>query len=173
VEVVDDDHQQVPYGVLGRIRARGAGFIDCYLDDDAANAAYFRDGWFYPGDIGTITVDGHVRVEGRVDDVMNFGGAKFMPHVIEGAAMACAGVKDAAVFVLPDDSGFPAPWLAIVRGENLNEADIARALVIPGLPPVHVVWTDAIPRTPTGKVLRDTLEAAAQKLRSTKIQNNP
>lgn len=164
VEIVDDDHKPLPYGSLGRVRARGTGFIDGYIDDDEANATYFRDGWFYPGDIGSLTVDGHLRVEGRVDDVMNFGGAKFMPRVLEDAALACAGVKDAGAFTMPDSAGFPAPWLAIVRGENLREADIAKALIVPGLPPVHVVWTDVIPRTATGKVLRENLAAAAQKL---------
>jgi len=164
VEIVDDEHNPLPYGSLGRIRARGTGFIDGYIDDDEANATYFRDGWFYPGDIGSLTVDGHLRVEGRVDEVMNFGGSKFMPHVIEGVVMSCAGVRDAGLFTMPDGSGFEKPWIAIVRGENLREEEIAKALMIPGLPPVHVVWTDKIPRTPTGKVHRDQLQAAAKTL---------
>ncbi|HEY7979083.1 MAG TPA: class I adenylate-forming enzyme family protein [Rhizomicrobium sp.] len=164
VEIVDDNHDPLPYGSLGRVRARGTGFIDGYIDDDEANATYFHDGWFYPGDVGSLTVDGHLRVEGRVDEVMNFGGAKFMPHVIEGAVMACAGVRDAGLFTMPDGSGFAAPWIAIVRGENLREDDIAKALMIPGLPPVHVVWTDKVPRTPTGKVHRGQLQAAAKGL---------
>lgn len=172
VEIVDDDHNPLPYGSLGRVRARGTGFIDSYIDDDEANAAHFRDGWFYPGDVGSLTVDGHLRVEGRVDEVMNFGGSKFMPHVIEGAVMACAGVRDAGLFTMPDDAGFPRPWIAVVRGPDLREEEIAKALLIPGLPPVHVVWIDRVPRTPTGKVHRDQLQEAAKSLRDPSVAAN-
>jgi len=167
VEVVDDNHNPLPYGELGRIRARGTGFMSEYIDDAEANATYFRDGWFYPGDIGTLSVDGHVRVEGRVDELMNFGGSKFMPHQIEGAALACTGVKDAGAFTMTGANGFAEPWLAIVQDEGVQEAEIARALALPGLPPVHVVWTDAIPRTPSGKVVREALQAATKKLNAT------
>lgn len=165
VEIVDDAHRPLPYGELGRVRARGTGFMDAYIDDDEANATFFHDGWFYPGDVGTLTVDGHLRVEGRADELMNFGGAKFMPHVIEGAAMTCAGVKDAGAFTMQDATGFSTPWLAIVRSKDLREADLAKALTMPALPPVRIMWTDVIPRTPTGKVIREKLQAAAKTLK--------
>jgi acyl-coenzyme A synthetase/AMP-(fatty) acid ligase len=90
-----------------------------------------------------------------------------MPHVIEGAVMACAGVIDAGAFSMRDKNGFDMPWIAIVRGSDLREQDVAKALMMPGLPPVRVVWIDKIPRTPTGKIYRDQLQAAAQKLNTT------
>ncbi len=101
VAIVDDAHNPLPYGKLGRIRARGTGIIDGYLDDDEANATYFRDGWFYPGDVGSLTVDGRLRVEGRAHEVINFGGAKFMMHFVEGAILACPGVVDVGVCTWP------------------------------------------------------------------------
>ncbi len=164
VEVVDDAGARLPPGALGAIRLRGPDCTAGYIGDDEANARFFRDGWFYPGDVGVLTSQGRLRVEGRVDEVMNFGGAKFMPHIIEAAVLACAGVKDAGLFTLPDETGFDMPWIAVVRDETLVENDIAEALVIPGLPPVHVVWTDKIPRSGLGKIQRDQLQAAAQRL---------
>ncbi len=163
IEVVDDAGLSVAPGSLGVIRVRGPDCIAGYIDDEAANARFFKGGWFYPGDVGSLSSAGRLRVEGRLDEVMNFGGAKFMPHVIEAAVMACAGVTDAGVFPLPDASGFEMPWIAIVRDETLVEKDVAEALMIPGLPPAHVVWIDAIPRNGTGKVLRDQLQASARR----------
>ena len=161
VEVVDDADQPVAPGALGVIRVRSGDCTDGYIDDDEANARFFKNGWFYPGDVGSLSSEGRLRVEGRVDEAMNFGGAKFMPQAIEAAVLACAGVKDAGAFTLADASGFDMPWIAIVRDETLVEADVDKALMLPGLPPAHVVWTDAIPRTPMGKVQRDQLRAAA------------
>lgn len=162
LEIVDDAGERVAPGALGAVRLRGPDITDGYIDDPEANARFFRDGWFYPGDVGSLSPTGRLRVEGRLDEVMNFGGAKFMPHVIEAAVLACAGVRDAGLFTLPDASGFDMPWIAVVRDETLVEKDIAEALMIPGLPPVHVVWIDAIPRSGLGKVQRDQLQAAAR-----------
>jgi acyl-coenzyme A synthetase/AMP-(fatty) acid ligase len=164
VEIVDATHKPMTPGAVGRIRVRGTNVIDRYIDDDEANATYFHDGWFYPGDIGSVAQDGRLRVLGRTDEMMNFGGASFMPHAIEGAVMACAGVVDAGAFSMRDKNGFDMPWIAIVRGPDLREQDVAKALMLPGLPPVRVVWIDKVPRTSTGKVYRDQLQAAAQDL---------
>jgi 2,3-dihydroxybenzoate-AMP ligase len=164
VEIVDEDDKPVPFESLGAVRVRGEGVITGYLDDEEASARFFQNGWFYPGDVGSLTARGRLRVEGRTDEVMNFGGAKFMPHTIEAAVMACPGVVDAGAFTMIDAAGFMAPWIAVVRGEGLSEQAIAEALMLPGLPPAHVVWTDVIPRTATGKVHRDQLQAASKAL---------
>jgi acyl-CoA synthetase (AMP-forming)/AMP-acid ligase II len=162
IQVVDDAHRAVPPGALGAIRVRGPDCTAGYIDDDEANARFFHDGWFYPGDVGSLSADGRLRVEGRLDEVMNFGGTKFMPHLVEAAVLACPGVKDAGVFTLRDAAGIDMPWIAIVRDETLREQDVAQALMLPGLPPAHVVWIDAIPRTHTGKIQRDQLQAMAR-----------
>ncbi|MBV9784858.1 MAG: acyl--CoA ligase [Acidisphaera sp.] len=165
VQIVDRDGRVLPTGELGQIRVRGEEVVEAYLDDADATARQFRDGWFYPGDLGRFGEDGMLRVEGRVDDVMNFGGEKLLPRTIEDAALACAGVLDAGAFVMPDAAGISTPWIAVVRGEGFAEPALAQALRLPGLPPVYVAWVDRIPRNALGKVQRDMLQQAATKLK--------
>jgi len=164
VEVVDETGRALPPGELGQIRVRGEDVSDGYLDDPQATARHFRDGWFYPGDLGRFAENGMLRVEGRVDEVMNFGGEKFLPRTMDDAALACPGVIDAGAFVMPDANGIGTPWIAVVRGEGLSEAALAQALRLPGMPPVYVAWVDRIPRNALGKVQRDQLRQAASGL---------
>ena len=166
VEVVDDDDRPVAIGRSGRIRIHSPTAASEYLDAPDATAESFKDGWFYPGDAGSLSAEGLLRVEGRTDDVMNLGGEKFMPLTLETPALQCAGVKDAAAFVVQDESGLGKPWLAVVRGDDLDEAQLARALQIPLLPPVHVAWIDEIPRNGMGKIQRDQLRTAAKRLQA-------
>ncbi len=166
VQVVDEDHAPLPPGTLGQIRMAGRDVVSAYLDAPEVTAERFHDGWFYPGDLGTLGADGALRVEGRSDDVMNFGGEKMLPRAMEDAAMSCPGVRDAAAFSLPDAAGLPAPWLAIVRDGTLDPAALDRALcaALPTLPPIRVAWTDVVPRNARGKVERDALRRAAAAL---------
>lgn len=167
VEVVDETARALPPGALGQIRVRGEDVADGYLDDPDTTTRQFRHGWFYPGDLGRFGDDGMLRVEGRADDVMNFGGEKFLPRTIEEAALACPGVADAGAFTMPDAVGVGTPWIAVVRGEGLSEPALAQALRMPGLPPVYVAWVDRIPRNALGKVQRDMLRQAAAGLTRT------
>ena len=166
VEVVDEEHLPVVAGSVGHIRVKGQHVVSGYLDAPEVTAERFRDGWFYPGDLGTLGADGALRIEGRSDEVMNFGGEKMLPRAMEDAALSCPGVRDAAAFSLPDASGLPAPWLAIVRGDPLDPAQLDRTLRVglPTLPPIRVAWIDVIPRNQRGKVDRERLRRAASSL---------
>jgi acyl-CoA synthetase (AMP-forming)/AMP-acid ligase II len=162
VQIVDEDHAPVPPGARGRIRIRSADTATSYLDDPVASAERFRDGWFYPGDIGSLSAEGLLRVDGRVDELMNFGGEKFLPLTLEERVRGCPGVADAAAFAMPGADGLSSPWIAVVRDGEAREADIFQALAMPGLPPVHIAWVDRIPRNAMGKIQRDVLQRASE-----------
>ncbi len=163
VEAADEAGSPVPAGQTGRLRVRGPGVVSGYLYDHALTAERFVDGWFYPGDLGRISTDGLITVLGREDEVMNIGGEKYLPEVLEGPILTLPGVTDAAAFALDDHEGVTQPWLAIVRGEGFDERLVGPALPA-GMPPVRIAWTDAIPKTPLGKVQRELLKAAARTL---------
>lgn len=171
VEVVDASGAPVQPGEIGRIRLRGPDVVTDYAGDTALTAERFRDGWFYSGDLGSIGSDGLLSVHGREDELMNFGGQKYLPDTLEAPVRLVPGVLDVAAFGLDDASGVSRPWLAIVRGEGLEERAIGAALNLPDLPAVHIVWIDALPRTALGKVRREALQQAAKPLQEKLAQD--
>ncbi len=136
---------------------RGTGIASAYLssgpDDDVSG---LRDGWFYPGDMGSVSTDGLVMLEGRVNDVMNIGGNKFAPQAIEALALGCAGIHDAAAFSVPDKYGVETPWIAVVRGASYKPGELLGAIKgrWPLLARLQVAVTREIPRNHMGKIDR-------------------
>jgi acyl-CoA synthetase (AMP-forming)/AMP-acid ligase II len=150
-----------PDGESGEIRIRSSRMTYGYLDDPVETAARFRDGWFYPGDVGRRLPDGRLVLEGRVDDRMNLGGFKFMPGALEAPALECPGVVDCAAFAAPDLQGIDHCWLAVVTVPGFDRDRLAVHLSgYQGLPENRFAWIDAIPRNAMGKVERGTLRDA-------------
>ena len=145
----------------GEIRIRGGQVVTEYLDDPAATRRVFRDGWFYPGDIGRLEADRLLRVSGRIDDVMNVNGMKFLPAALESPAYACPGVMEAATFLVARDTGEVTVHLAVVRGPDFELAALAQAMngAVPGVLP-RLVWVDLIPKNAMGKPDRARLANA-------------
>ena len=174
MEAVDPDGRALAAGEVGEIRIRCPEMIEGYLDDPEATAKHFRDGWFYSGDLGSVSEDGVLRVLGRIDDVLNFSGAKIAPEAVEEALSACPGITDQAVFAVSDQLGIDQPWAAIVAGEGVD-LDLARAKVAEVLPwarqRLSFLRVDEIPRNPMGKIerfkLRDLARTAGAKVPAT------
>mgnify|MGYP003353367339 CR=1 FL=1 len=57
-----------------------------YFRDPEQTKAAFRDGWFYPGDLGTLTDDGRLRLAGRSSEIVNAGGVKVDPATLSAQA---------------------------------------------------------------------------------------
>ena len=74
VEVVDERDEPLPSGHAGRIRVKTECMVDGDLDDPEATARMFRDGWFYPGDLGVLDGPRRLHVLGRGDEPPNIGG---------------------------------------------------------------------------------------------------
>lgn len=164
MEIVNETDEPVASGNIGRIRMRGSDVVTAYLGANPEPNGCFRDGWFYSGDLGRLRADGMLCVDGREDEVMNFGGEKFLPKTLEEPVRAVPGVADVAAFALEDDSSIAQPWLAIVRDGDIADGAIGGALPMPGLPPVHIAWIDSLPLSPLGKVRREVLREAARNL---------
>ena len=87
IEIVDDDDQPLPPGEVGRIRHRSPGMVRGYYDDPEATALGFKDGWFYPGDLGYLREDGGLSLAGRESEILNAGGVKVDQNRIDHLAL--------------------------------------------------------------------------------------
>jgi len=113
-QAVDAHDMPLPPGTEGTLRVRSAGCADAYFGDPAATARVFRGGWVYPGDVGTVARDGLLTVKGRSSEVINQGGMKVAPQVIEEVLLSVPEIGEAAAFGVPDALGVTRIWAAIV-----------------------------------------------------------
>lgn len=163
VEVVDETGAPCRTETEGRIRIELSG-LDCrtYLDNPAASAAAFRDGWFYPGDMGVRRADGRVRVLGRIDDVINLHGAKMPVAPLEQFLRRRLGVEDVCLFAHLNRAGVEELLVAVQALRPLPATALAwLRSEFPRFVSIRVVVLTAFPRTLTGtqKVMRRTLKA--------------
>jgi len=158
VEVVSDSGEILTKGSRGHLRFKKPGMVSSYLDDPAANAKAFRDGWFYNGDIGMVTEDDEIILYGRADDVVNLGGEKVSLTAIDEYALAFDGVRDAARCLMRRSNGIPVIGLGFVADHDMQvDANklLGELLTEFGLEaPRFALRMVRIPRNANGKVDR-------------------
>lgn len=166
VEIIDELGRPQPAGTLGRVRIRSNRVADHWLDGMPQSASTSDEGWFQSADLGRLSEDGLLLIEGRVDDVMNLGGHKVLPAWIEKAALTCPGVKDVAAFSVSDDNGLEQCWLALVITPGVTLAQIEAVLKhqLIWLKRIKLLPLEILPRNEMGKVQRDQLRNLALKI---------
>ena len=91
-----------------------------YLNNKQETDMFFKDGWFYPGDYGSINGKGEVVIAGRWTEVINLGGVKINQFLLDLFFLKYPNVKDAAVFSHQNEIGLDELIVAIVSDEPLN-----------------------------------------------------
>jgi len=146
----------------GEIVVRGAEVFDGYENDDRANRAAFRDGWFRTGDIGRVDRDGFVYVSGRQSDIINRGGTKIAPSEIEAALVQHPQVIEAAAFAITHPTLGQDLAAAVVVRDTVSESELRRFLRA-GLAtfkiPTRIIEVARLPRGSSGKIDRGELAA--------------
>jgi acyl-coenzyme A synthetase/AMP-(fatty) acid ligase len=161
VEVVDDTDHKLPVGRTGLIRLRAPGMVDGYLRNPEATGRAFRDGWFYPGDLGHFTQDGQLIYDGRSDHMMIMTGVNIYPAEIERVVSNYPGVRDTAVVPFKHRAHQDIPVCA-VAGSSQQKIDLkalqdyARERLGTKTPPIFVIIPE-IPRNERGKLQREEL----------------
>ena len=150
-------------GEVGEVQIRGPGLMKGYWARKEATAeAVDAEGWFKSGDAGYFDEEGYLYIHDRVKDMIVTGGENVYPAEVENALFGAPGVADAAVIGVPDEKWGEAVKAIVVPkpGEQPDaEAIIAhcRAKIAGYKVPKSVDFTDALPRNPSGKVLRREL----------------
>jgi acyl-CoA synthetase len=163
----DNAEQELPAGEVGQIGGRGASLMLGYFDDQFATESSFNsDGWFMTGDLGWMDERGYLRITGRKKDVIIRGGHNIYPARIESLVMRHTGVERAAVLPVADARLGEKVCLAIVprAGRTIEAEEMLQHLDEAGLSkfdmPEFFMSLDAIPLTPSGKILKRDLVAA-------------
>ncbi len=165
LDIIDGSGRKLPAGQEGEIRVRCTQMVDGYYRDPAATARNFRDGWFYPGDIGLITGRRLLRITGRGEDVIRRGGAMVSPMPIEEALRGLPGVRDVAVFPLERPDGAQQIGAALVIDTDADIATIraAAAARLGDQAPDQLFRVESLPRNANGKVVRRVLIDSARR----------
>lgn len=169
VQAASGDGQPAAPGGIGHLRMRGPG-VSSGLYGEAGAAAGpegFRDGWYYPGDVGTVDGAGYVRLKGRLADLATRRGVDiFMPEIEEAVQAHDSVLEAAAVGVTPAEGGETRLIVFVVpKGEPQTPALSAhcRASIPAEKFPDRVFFVRGLPKTPNGKVDRRSLAAMALK----------
>jgi acyl-CoA synthetase (AMP-forming)/AMP-acid ligase II len=96
VEIVDDDDRPLEVGATGQIRCRGPG-LTSPITTPATTETGFRNGWYYPGELGSLDEFGYIFLQGRTSEVIFRGGAKIFPSEVEAVLQMHECVAEAAV----------------------------------------------------------------------------
>jgi acyl-coenzyme A synthetase/AMP-(fatty) acid ligase len=167
VEIVDDADNVLASGKEGIVRTQTAQMVDGYVGNPEATSRAFRNGWFYPGDIGSLTADGMLIIRGRNATVLNLGGDKVKPELVEEALMGFSDIEQAAVFTHDNQLGVPELWAAIVCRSATFDSDAMRAHCAHRLgrafAPRHIVRVDSLPRSAADKLDRLRLPEIAKR----------
>jgi acyl-coenzyme A synthetase/AMP-(fatty) acid ligase len=165
VEIVDAEGRPQPPGTPGEIRIAMEGMPEGYFGDTGLErtVSKFRQGWFHPGDIGRVSADGLLFVEGRTDDIVNVGGHKFSLAVVDAVLAEHPGVQKAAAFLVEEGAAVPGLGAAVVLREGAQLAEIERHCRdrLDGSVPVRLCPVADIAHDDMGKVNRRTVRALA------------
>ncbi|WOO77514.1 putative 4-coumarate--CoA ligase 1 [Vanrija pseudolonga] len=184
LRLVDEDGKDVPRGERGEIWLRGPAITRGYHENPEANAKSFEGDWFKTGDVGTRDEQGWYRIVDRVKELIKYKGFQVAPAELEGLLLQHPDVVDAGVVGVEIESlatELPRAYVVVEAGtpvantaerERLSQniydwikARVASHKNLRG----GVIIVDAIPKSPSGKILRKDLRVRAAE----EVKKNP
>lgn len=163
VEIVGPDGLPVEAGTTGELRVKCPGSAEGYLNAPEDTAARFREGWFWPGDVGHMTAEGRLVVSGRKDDMITLSGMNIFPGELEEALLAHPDVHMAAVVGLPSKvfGHIPVAAVELRSGAAASEAELSTYVreKLALRAPRRIKIVPALPRDAGGKIARRDIPA--------------
>jgi acyl-CoA synthetase (AMP-forming)/AMP-acid ligase II len=164
IRVVDSAGNSVPAGEVGEIIVRSGVVMKGYWNRPDATTQAIIDDWFHTGDAGYFDEEGFLFIHDRLKDMIVSGGENIYPAEVENALFGHPAVADVAVVGVPDEKwgeGVKA-FVVLKPGQTTTAEDIiefARTCIAGYKIPRSVDFIAALPRNPSGKILRRELRA--------------
>lgn len=156
---------EVETGEQGELVMRGPQFMLGYWKDPQATAAALRDGWYFSGDIVRCDADGFYYVLDRSKEMIKYKGFPVAPAEVEALLLEHPAVRDCGVVAKPDPAAGEIPCAFVVLRQGYAASDLLGqelcGFVADRLAhhkqPREIHFVEAVPRTPSGKILRREL----------------
>jgi fatty-acyl-CoA synthase len=160
--VVDELMRDVKPGEVGEIVHRSPHLMLGYFHDEEKTKAAFAGGWFHSGDLATIDDEGFITVVDRKKDMIKSGGENVASREVEEMIYRLPAVSEVAVIGVPHPKWVEAVCAVVVvkAGQQLRETDVVDhcSQHMAGFKvPKAVVFVDALPKNPSGKLLKREL----------------
>ncbi len=165
--IVDSEGKDAAPGTPGELVMRGPQFMSGYWRNPGASAEVLRDGWYWSGDVAVRDEGGFYRIVDRSKEMIKYKGFPIAPAEVEAVLMEHAAVRDCGVIGRSDDDAGEIPIAFIVARENVETGGrlgselcgfVAERLTS-YKQPREVRFVSAIPRNPSGKILRKDLRS--------------
>jgi acyl-CoA synthetase (AMP-forming)/AMP-acid ligase II len=162
VRVVRDDGQEVAPGEIGEIVMRGPNVMLGYWKQPEASAETLRGGWIHSGDLATVDEDGYIYIVDRAKDMIITGGENVYSTEVEGALYKHPAVLEAAVIGIPDERwGERVHAVVVLKPDQQVDptelSEFCRRHIAAFKIPRSVEFTDALPKTGSGKIQKSAI----------------
>jgi len=164
--LLDDQDQEVPIGKSGELAVKGPQVMKGYWQQAEETQHVFDSaGWLLTGDIAVMDQEGRLRILERKKDMILVSGFNVYPNEVEDIIAAMPGVQEVAVVGVPDEASGEAVKAFIVKNnEQLRAEDVikfCRASLTPYKVPKYIQFSQELPKTNVGKILRRALKETA------------
>lgn len=161
VQIVDNNGCEVQNDQIGELRIKSIGMIQEYFNDQKNTKKFFKEGWFYPGDLGKFTQEKELIHCGRSDQMMILNGINIYPSLIENRLLEHSSVKDVACIPLKDSINQDIPICAVTLKKDhfVSKAYLKNFCYekLDNASAKDIVILDEIPRNSLGKLQRKVL----------------
>ncbi|HEX4531268.1 MAG TPA: long-chain fatty acid--CoA ligase [Acidimicrobiia bacterium] len=162
LDLWDERGAPVPSGERGEVVLRGPKVFKGYWRDPDATGVAFAGGWFHTGDVGVKDDDGYLYIVDRLKDMIVSGGENIASSEVERVLYEHEAVVEAAVVGHPDErwGEVPVGYVVVAPGATVTSAELiehCRGQLARFKVPKDVLFIDALPRNPSGKVLKREL----------------
>ena len=160
VKILDDSGKECVRNEMGEIVVSSPSMTNRYENLEDESSEVFKNGYYYTGDIGYIDDEGFIFIKGRKKLFINISGQKVDPQEVENLLLTCEKISDVAVVGKQAESGNEYIAAFIVLNKDMDKSEVinyCKGKIADIKIPSSINIVNEIPRSPTGKVLRERL----------------